>query len=231
MGADQFVDALIGHTRPIYALLEEIEAAGTRVECFPGKTSPHTGNGGNHATADWHHKEQVWRIYHPVSCHAHQVYHELLHVHRYCLEKAPFLVAKAGVDAGTTSNLSELNNDFDHAHVVPREVRAYPEAGDYWSRDFSRKFPVIPKSTEGSLAMFQAKLELLRGWLVLPVAIPQSAVTQRYRDALQANDWLSAAERMTQQVQAAGPDKSDAVRAFREALGINFPAIDLCSYQ
>lgn len=230
MAVAQSFDGLIGRAEPVRVLLEEITAAGARVECFPGSTSPHTGNGGNHATADWHHNEQVWRIYYPADCHAHQVYHELLHVRRHRLENAPFLVAKAGADARMSINISELNNDFDHAHVVPREVGTYPVAGDYWSRDFARKFPAIPEAVEGSLDLLQAKMELLRGWLVLPVAIPQSPVTQRYRDGLQANGWFPAAEKMSLQVQAAGPDKAVAVRAFREALGIDFPATNLCRY-
>ncbi|SFT50361.1 hypothetical protein [Paraburkholderia aspalathi] len=84
---------------PVLSRFTEISAAGARVECFPGKTSPYTGNGDQLATADWHHNEQIGKIYYPARCDAHQVYHELLHVRWRHLENAPSLSARADADA------------------------------------------------------------------------------------------------------------------------------------
>ncbi|OUL86134.1 hypothetical protein [Paraburkholderia hospita] len=230
MNINEWVSGLSGPTDPVLSLFQEISAAGTKLECFPGKTSPVSGNGGQFATADFYHNEQAWKIYYPARCNAHQLYHELLHVRWRHIEKALSLSAQAGADANTINNISELNNDFDHAHVVPREVATYPEAGQYWANDFDRKFPVGVRMPSDRVGGFQVKLTLLRGWMVLPVALPQSPVTQRYREALDTNGWYSAAEKMTRRVQAVGSDKPAAVGAFREALGLDFPRTELCGY-
>ncbi|WP_093632726.1 hypothetical protein [Paraburkholderia aspalathi] len=129
-----------------------------------------------------------------------------------------------------TSNITELNNDFDHAHVVPREIAAYPEVGDYWKRDFGGRFPAVLGMTNVPVGVLQLKLTLPRGWMVLPVALSQSQVAQTYRDALHTNGWYSAAEKMTQRIQDVGSDKPAAVAAFREALGLDFPKTDLCIF-
>lgn len=177
------VQQLTGRTEPLLSLFSDISTAEARVECFPGSVSPISGNGDQFATVDFHHNELVWKIYYPARCNAHQVYHELLHVRWRHLENAPSLSARAGADAQTISNISELNNDFDHAYVVLREIATYPEASAYWERDFAGRFPAA------SVGSLQVKLTLLRGWMVLPVALPQSQVTQRYRAVLRTNGW------------------------------------------
>ncbi len=215
-------DGLVGDTSPVLSLCRELSAAKVRLQCFPGKSSPHTGNGLEFATGDWYPTEATWRIYFPSGCHAHQVYHELLHVQLRSIRKSGIMVAQAGTDLDLQRNVEELNNDFDHAHVVPLEIAVYPEAAEYWARDFERRFREVHESCSDPLGLAQRRLDLLRGWLVLPIAIPKAKVTQSYRAALQNHGWLSEADEMTNKVQAAGANRAAAVQAFRESLAVDF---------
>ena len=92
------------------------------------------------AAADWHHHEKIWRIYFPATGKAYQVYHELLHMQLGCIDRFPMMVPVGDQNA---SNIEELNNDFDHVHVIPAKLKDFPEASEYWEGDFDRKFKEI----------------------------------------------------------------------------------------
>ncbi|WP_429349600.1 hypothetical protein [Paraburkholderia sp. Clong3] len=120
-------------------------------------------------------------------------------------------------------NVEELNNDFDHAYVVPLEIAAYPEAAAYWEANFTRVLEGLPPPTVDQISVSQRKLTLLRGWLILPNSMPTATVTQMFRGELTSGGWLDAANTLTQRVREAGANKARAVQAFREALGFDFP--------
>jgi hypothetical protein len=218
----RFVDGLIGNSAPVLALYKKLFDMGVRLERLPGKISPHTGNGSEFATADWHRKNCMWKIYFPTNAHAHQVYHELLHVHFKDVEGAPMMSA-CQYDESLCRNVEELNNDFDHAYVVPLEIAQYPEAARYWEADFNRMFSQLPFASLDQLSAAQKKLTLHRGWLILPIAMPMAEITQKFRSELITGEWLEVANAMTTRVRDAGADKVRAVQAFREALGFDYP--------
>jgi hypothetical protein len=231
MNIDQIGEDVKGNRDPVAVLLSEMSAAGIRIQFFPGKISPRTRNGAQFATADFYHVEKVWRIYYPADCNTHQVYHELLHVRWSHLKNAPMLCAQDSADVRMRSNIEELNNDFDHAHIVCQEIAAYPEAVDYWVADFSRRFPSLSVPLTDATGTLQTKLDLLRGWMVLSIALPQSDVTERYRKALRSKSWFGPAQIMARKIQAAGTDKATAVEAFRNALDKVFPPKALCCFR
>lgn len=218
----RFIEGLSGSPAPVLDLYKELLDIGVRLELFPGGVSPHTGNGREFATADWHHDEGTWRIYFPVSAHAHQVYHELLHVRLKNVEGVPIMSAFQ-YEESLRRNVEQLNNDFDHAYVVPLEIANYPEAAKYWDDDFSRVFSGLPSPCLDQVSVAQKKLTLLRGWLILPLAMPTAEVTQKFRRELISAGWLEAADRMTTRVRDAGANKAQAVEALREALGFDYP--------
>jgi hypothetical protein len=222
----RFYDGLLGDDAPVLSLYEDLLSTGAHIECFPGGVSPHSGNGGVLAAADWHRHEGVWRVYFPTTAHAHQVYHELLHVHFQSVECAPVMLAVLSTEP-LRRNVEELNNDFDHAHVVPLEVEKYPEACVYWEKDFVRLLGTIPPSSADRTMTAQRKLDLLRAWLILPVAMPSAPITRVFRAELVKENWLATADAMTAQVQSAGADKARSVQAFRDALGIDYPPTSL----
>lgn len=217
-----FVDGLIGNSAPVLTLYEELVASGVCVECYPGGVSPHTGNGRMFATADWHSNEGIWRIYFASNARMHQVYHELLHVRFKSLDGAPVMAAYDSEER-LRRNVEELNNDFDHANVVPLEIMEYPEAATYWEADFTRVLGELPSPSSDPFNMIQRKLGLLRGWLVLPNAMPMASVTQAFQRELNNGGWLEAANTMAGRVRDSGANKAQAVQAFRDALGVDFP--------
>ncbi|MFJ3046956.1 hypothetical protein ACIPEN_14085 [Herbaspirillum chlorophenolicum] len=222
MASANFFDGLIGNISPVVALYKDIVGSGVRVECFPGGRSPYTGNGGTFATADWHSNEGVWKIYFPAGAHAHQVYHELLHIRFKNVEGAPVMAASIH-EAQLRRNVEELNNDFDHAYVVPLEIATYSEAAVYWEADFTRVLEGLPPPSSEQVNVAQRKITLLRGWLILPNSMPTATVTHLFRRELASGGWLDAANELIHRVRVAGANKALAVQAFREALGFDFP--------
>ncbi len=220
----QYFDRLVGDIAPVRSLHDELVALGTRIEYFPGATSPETLNGDLWATADWHHDESIWRLYFPVTAKAHAVYHEQLHARFKAVDGAPMMKTFPASDP-LKESVGQLNNDLDHAYVVPREVAQYPEAAEYWEKDYKRFLGKIPSSGAVSLTQLQRKSDLLRAWLVLPVAMPDSPITQAFRAELVKDKWLDIGDEMSARVQAAGADKVLAIHAFREALGRGFPPV------
>ncbi|MGF7137477.1 hypothetical protein P3T40_008990 [Paraburkholderia sp. EB58] len=113
MNVFQLVEGLTGRTDPVRSLFSEVSAAGARVERFPGRTSPFSGNGGQLATADFHYEEQVWKIYYPARFNAHQVYHELLHVRGRHLDSLTELIWQRLSQVFLRSNFRFVAPRFD----------------------------------------------------------------------------------------------------------------------
>lgn len=220
---------VIGNLTPIDQLQRELTRAGVQVEFHIGEVSPRTPASARVCAGDAVSGRTLWRIYCPAGSPAHQVYHELLHVKWYDVDRALWLHGAPSANADYREALAELNNDLDHAHILRQEIAAYPEAAAYWERDFTALYDRQPAPTSPELAL-RWRLTLQRGWMILPHALPGSAVTARYARALAAGGWLAQASRMTTRVQAAGTDKATAIAALREAMEADIPAAVYCAF-
>jgi hypothetical protein len=215
---------LRGDLRPLYALWGELKDVGCPIRFFPGEVSTHSGKNSTSASCDWHEFPICeWQVFFPHNAWAHQVFHELVHIHRYEVQGVPWARPTPAAPDLDRINVGELNNDFDHAFVVPQEIASYPEAEEYWAEDWTRMFPVMPTPEATPLVVFTARLALFRGWLVLPVAMPRADITSRYASALRELGCYEVADKMSAEVQAAGVDKAAAMRSFRNALGLDLP--------
>lgn len=221
---------LNGDIRPLEALMKRLSEAGVSVFVHPGSASPHSGNGLEVAAADIFHGRAD--VYHPLVCEAHQVYHELLHLELTYIRGSTCLVAASGANASAQHILSVLNNDFEHAFVIPEEIRVYgDQASSYWKRGFIQGLEEIERTpSDAETGLPHQRLKLLQGWLTLPHVSSLEVVANGYREKLRERGWLGSAEAMTHAVQRAGSDKRKAVAAFREALGVGYPEDNACSY-
>jgi hypothetical protein len=63
------------------------------------------------------------------------VYHELLHIHRFCIEEVPQIAVCDAYNNWTPElekSLSELDNDIEHFIIVPEECDMYKARRDHW---------------------------------------------------------------------------------------------------
>lgn len=223
---------LRGDLQPLNALWAELKDAGCAIRFFPGQVSIHSGKDSHRASADWHEFPMCeWRVYFPRDAWAHQVFHELVHIHRYEALGVPWARPTPAATGHHKGNVGELNNDFDHAFVVPREIASYPEAERYWAEDFTGTFPAMPTHGATPHEISVARLALFRGWLVLPVAMPRADITSRYASALRELGCYEVADKMSAEVQAAGVDKAAAMRSFRNALRLDLPPEAFTSFE
>jgi hypothetical protein len=223
------LSTVIGDLTPITALQQQLQRAGVQVEIHIGAVSPITGEGARVCAGDAIGGRKEWHVYCPPHIKAHQIYHELLHVRWYDVDHAQWLHGTPITDKGIRSGLMLLNNDLDHAHIVREEIAAYPEAAAYWARDFALLFAKRPQGdTPGDRQ--HRRLTLLRGWMTLPIALPEAGITHQFADALQAEGWMAQARRMSARVQAAGTDKAAGIAALREAMEADVPAAQFCAF-
>ena len=217
---------LRGNTRPLNTLIAELTTAGARFDVYLGKTSPVTGEGALAFTADFDPSRLRWQIYGPSNAHAHALYHELLHVELYNVHGAEWLVAAHRTDARTQHVIKEINNDLDHAIIMPAEIAAYPEAEQYWEVDFA-------SSLDRSVAVdpLNQKFSLVRGWMVLSNAMPNAPITARYRSQLIEIGAIDAADELAAQVRITGRDKQAIMAAFRNAFGYGYPKPEHCGFR
>ena len=221
-------DGLHGDLAPMQAVLDYLHDNRIGIVFHRAEKSPRTGFGLEFASTDLYREHA--EVYYPEGSEAHQIYHELLHIKRNYALGVQALVACPGADDDTRRNLAELNNNLDHAFVVPEEVAAYPGAAPYWERDFDRMLKEVSWSPTVDMGIANAqRAVLLEGWLILPHIPSLAAVVDAYRGRLEERGWLDAANAMTEAVQAAGPNKKAAVAALRQALGYPSPA--LCCYE
>jgi len=206
----------------ITELSERLTQWGATIEMLPGQVSPHTGNGSNWASADWHWETRTYKVYFPVGYPFHGIYHELLHLVWAGIEGAGCLEVMPGVDSRVVANIAEFNNDLDHAIVIPREIAIYPDAAGFWQADLDRTLRETNFDDRSHLGTLKCKMTLFRGWLVLPHALPNYEITAEYRRRLSVNGWLEAADRMTAGVQQAGRDKMAAVRHLQSGLALDY---------
>lgn len=194
------------------------------IELNPDANSPVTGHGLDCATADMY--PHIAKIYYRSDARAHQIFHEVLHIDRAYVLGSEVLYADSSADQLTKENFSEFNNDLDHVHVIPIEVTVYPESSKYWEADFDRKLDELHwlPSTDQQM-LIDRTIALLRGWIILSHALPNSATTANYRRHLISHGLLKRADVLTQAIKQAGKNKRAASAALWSALCYNRPEL------
>jgi hypothetical protein len=221
---------VIGDVGPTAALFVDLNAAGVQVEFCQGQASPVTGYGREWASADWHSRERIFRVYLPAVSHAHQLFHEILHCHFGCVKGMQIVAAAPGSDQRAQSHVGLFNNDFDHIFVIQREIETYPEAAVYWDAEFRRVYEDLDLRNAEVLTQYQNKITLLKVWAVLSMAMPKSDVWAVFETALKTHGYLDVACAMTKAMAAAGHDKRAIVEIFSGALGFDYKILKHVSY-
>ncbi|MRW88431.1 hypothetical protein GJ699_00335 [Duganella sp. FT80W] len=221
---------VIGDLAPSTALMAELNANGIRIECFQGKASPVSGNGLEWACADWYRAERVFRIYLPLLCSAHQLFHELLHCYFGCIRGMELVVAVTGAEPRVQAQVATFNNDFDHIFVVQREIEEHPEAEQFWDAEFRRSYAELDLHAADVLTRYQNKMMLLKGWAVLDVAMPKSDIRSVFEMALEGYGCKEASHTMSEAIKRAGSNKRAVVEVFLEALGFDYQNLRRATY-
>jgi hypothetical protein len=209
--------SLKGDMSPVISLLRNLERQMLHVEFFPDQLSPVSGEGRQCATADL--RPGSLFVYFPSDSNAHGIFHELLHAKLSVLNGVEALVAGASHSLQDKEHIGWFNNDLEHVHVIPEEIRIYPEALKYWEGEFRGLISGdawLP-SEDGDV-LRQRHVNLLRGWLILPHLAPSSHVTAEYRQHLHDHGWLEGADTMHADVIRARFNKRHAATALFHAL-------------
>lgn len=86
--------------------------------------------------------EQGTEIFYPESGTTEQdLVHELLHIQRYWVEKAPIMEMATSQLDGNAYAIRQLCNDLEHCVIIPREQRYLPDSTDsltVWSRKYDQ---------------------------------------------------------------------------------------------
>jgi len=100
----------------------------------------------------------------------HNVFHVLLHLHRYWVEGIPQLWHETNGCAGALLN---IENAYENLVIIPVEIAHYPEAFSYWVNYAEEK---LYQCQEKRLAPATLKSQLFRLYLLAQTAFPKSQV-------------------------------------------------------
>lgn len=98
---------------------------------------------------------------------AASVLHELLHIHRVCVDGVPRVVVCDAYQYWTPaleSGLTALDNNLEHFRIVPVEIRYRPERRDYWRSRFRRK---LGKPDQSDLKSHVQAFDIIVYWSFL----------------------------------------------------------------
>jgi len=109
----------------------------------------------------------------------HQVFHVLLHLHRYWVENVAQLWHQKN---GCTGALSGIEAAYEHLVVVPVEIAHYPEAFSYWVNYAEEK---LFQCQEKGVLSASVKSRLFRLYLLAQTAFPRSQIA----DSISVEVW------------------------------------------
>lgn len=112
----------------------------------------------------------------------HQVFHVLLHLHRYWVEDVAQLWHQQN---GCTGALSSIEAAYEHLVVVPVEIAHYPEAFSYWVNYAEEK---LFQCQEKGVSPASLKSQLFRLYLLAQTAFPRSQIA----DSISVEVWKQA---------------------------------------
>lgn len=106
--------------------------------------------------------------YFPVA----SVLHELLHIHRVCVDSVPRVVVCDAYQYWTPkleSGLTTLDNNIEHFGIVPVEISYRPDRREYWKSRFRRK---IQKPDQSNPEHIQA-FDIIVYWSFLHIVLKE----------------------------------------------------------
>ena len=109
----------------------------------------------------------------------HQIFHVLLHLHRYWIEGIPQLWHKQN---GCSGAVSSVEVAYEHLVVVPVEMAHYPEAFSYWVNYAEEK---LYQCQEREALPASLKSQMFRLYLLAQTAFPRSQVA----DSISVEVW------------------------------------------
>ena len=80
---------------------------------------------------------------------SNSVYHELLHIHRFCVNSVPKIIVCDSFSSWLPEledELKELDNDIEHLIIVTEECEKYKERKEYWVNMIVNLIDVIKSS-------------------------------------------------------------------------------------
>lgn len=146
------------------------------------------------------------------------VFHELLHIRRFLVERAPMLVDRAdyepwGPEIGT--KLAKHDNAFEHLVIVPRELQVCPERREHWEAVMARVWEDIEAGRGDEVTLRQLGFA---SWAFLQRVLPDSAAMHRARAVLEASNNREHAERFCDELFPLLEDKAAAMRVWLELM-------------
>lgn len=86
------------------------------------------------------------------------IYHELLHIHRWCVDKIPRISvceSYESVNDQLHNQLKKLDVNLEHLIIVPKELVIYPNRKSYWENRINNLFEA-PELTNGDILIIWA---------------------------------------------------------------------------
>lgn len=142
------------------------------------------------------------------------VFHELLHLRRFLVESEPKLVAGFGTSHSLDGAFVDLDNMFEHLHIVPLELERYPERVAYWERLFNDKLAEILGS---AFPDYDKRRWATLLWVSIRYLLPDCTI-EHAKPVLKSLECFDTAEKLLQELPQLLGDKGRALRLVFERL-------------
>lgn len=149
------------------------------------------------------------------------VFHELLHLRRFLVEKIPCLIVSDSYEPCTPAVQDALishDNSFEHLVIVPMEIELYPARRSHWEDSITRE---LRKIEEKMLGDFENRCSTIVQWNFLRHVFPDSDLLNVAHNLLLKFGWVDAAERFFERITPVISKKENAIKIWCEELGIS----------
>jgi hypothetical protein len=158
-----------------------------------------------------------------VTITAADLLHELMHLHRYAVERVPYLQF---ADGFLNSEVADwLDNELEHLVIEPRMTRDYSIAHGDGLSELLRRFWTEDSVREDDERC--QRVNYLVRWLTTRLLYPRADLLAAARHLLTERGLLAAAERFSAEVSVCGLNKEAVVMATCRALRIPPKAVGL----
>lgn len=136
----------------------------------------------------------------------HVLAHEVMHAHRNLVQSVWRLIDASGEERSLPNG---IENDLEHLFIIPREIGYFPEASEYWHREWSCRID-NKISCLGATDQYQkmaARGEAIRLWLTLEQVMPSHTRRDELQTAINAAGYSRDASNVIKAYNRAQPDK------------------------